>query len=120
MINEPITDPPAHNSASDTCRADGPGRAALVECLRANGLDVVATGEQSAGPFPPEIAEPAWQACRDTFVVWGVPSPAIVPEIIGRMDCLAAKGYIGPMLTAQDTMFSTDVLLARNQCRGGG
>ena len=119
-VNEPITDPAAHNSATDTCRADGPGRAALVECLRANGLDVAATGEQSAGPYPPEVAGPAWQACRDTFVVWGVPDPVMVPDIIGQMDCLATKGFIGPLLTAQDAMLSTEVLLAQNECRGGG
>jgi hypothetical protein len=118
MLSEPITDPSGHNSATDTCRADGPGRAALVECLRANGLDVVATGEQSAGPYPLETVEPAWQACRDTFVVWGVPNAAIVPDIIGPMDCLATKGFVGPMLTGQDTLFSTDVLLAQNECRG--
>jgi hypothetical protein len=59
-----------------------------------------------------------WRACRDTFVVWGVPNAAIVPDIIGPMDCLATKGFVGPMLTGQDTLFSTDVLLAQNECRG--
>jgi hypothetical protein len=120
MLSEPVTDPSAYNAATEKCRAEGQGRAALVECLRANGLDVVATGEQSGGPYPPEIAEPAWQACRDTFVVWGVPDPVIVPDIIGPMDCLATKGFIGPLLTPQDTLLSTDVLLAQNECRGGG
>ena len=121
MINEPITDPAGHNAATEKCRAEGQGRAALVECLRANGLEVVvATGEQSAGPYPPESAIPAWQACRDTFVVWGVPDPVIVPDIIEQMDCLAGKGFIGPLLTAQDSMLSTQVLLAQNECRGGG
>jgi hypothetical protein len=115
MLSEPRLDEAAYNQAFEDCRALSPGRTELVDCLRANGLDIVIDGQQSIGPHQPEVAGPAWQACRDTFVIWEVPNPILVPDRIRPLDCLAAKGWIGSVVRPTD--FGTpEYVVARSEC----
>jgi putative pyrroloquinoline-quinone binding quinoprotein len=93
-LGQPIADGAAFEVAYQGCQESTPGRVALIECLRVNGLEVVVDGVVTGGPHPPELAAAAWNGCRSVFVTWEVPSPLIADNILGRLDCAAGLGWI--------------------------
>lgn len=119
MLNEPPIDQAAFDGADAQCRALGPARTAVVDCLRSNGLEVVIDGVLSVGPYPGETADRAWQACRDTFVIWEMPEPLSVASRMPILDCMATKGWISALLVPPQ-LASPGSQADLQQCLSGG
>jgi hypothetical protein len=95
MMGQPM-EPDGYARAYQTCNARSPGRVALVECLEEAGLERFSDGTVRGGPYPPEIAAAAWDACRPIVVTWLNPPIVTPPEFLEAYDCAAEQGWIIP------------------------
>jgi hypothetical protein len=89
-------DPDAFTLAYGACNERSPGRVALAECLEEAGLERFSDGQVRGGPYPPEIASAAWDACRPIVVAWLNPPMMSPPGFLEAFDCAAELGWIIP------------------------
>lgn len=90
----------------------------FVDCLGDNGLEVVIDGVKRVGPYPPEIAERAWQAGRDLFAQRELLSPLAVADRIPPVDCMATKGWLIAFLRPTDVA-DPQLVADRRLCAAG-
>jgi hypothetical protein len=112
VMSGPPTDIAAYNTAMQKCgvsSGSGPSyRAEVVACLRAQGLEVVEPSPGSASGvasprYPPDAAQRAWQACRDTYARdAGIPTSALAQALLVP-DCMAAQGWLIVVMSGPPT-----------------